>query len=99
MYELRVYNRRADNSATMVVVGNGAQQPTEPNYLSHSRNCCCCVKKSPDRSMFFFDRLTFVSALLELFVVGCLLDEVKDRNSQVRPGERVRLRVDSIVRH
>lgn len=43
--------------------------------------------------------LTFVSALLELLVVGCLLDEVQDGDGQVRPRERVRLGVHSVFRH
>lgn len=43
--------------------------------------------------------LTLVSALLELLVVGCLLDEVQDGDGQVRPREGVRLGVHSVFRH
>ena len=43
--------------------------------------------------------LTLVSALLELLVVGRLLDEVQDGDRQVWPRERVRLGVHSVFRH
>lgn len=86
-----------------LVVANRAAAEFDPSQLNASGRAGGLIlryrKQLPEAELHQPKQPTFVGALLELLVVGSLLDEVEDGDRQLCPGKGVRLGVDSVVRH